>query len=371
MTRLRDDILVSVCFPHADAPQTALARLARLAGILRARYRYWEIVVVNEIGLDPAFEEALIALPNLRHLSVVRGLDTSQRRVVAASEAIGDVVVVTSLDEVDDMDVAAMIDAAQAQGAVILGERGVAAIAEPLIVALGQASGFRASTRDMQTVAIPRTVLNRLLSDPNPILALRFPPRDNTVTVRRVAPRGGEAGRRSRLTDRARASTRLDLLMRMVTEAGPAFLGTVALLSAVMVVGALLFGLYVVAVYLFKAEVAEGWTTLSLAVAGMLSFLGTAVFAICITLRKVAETTRGRTTDYLVAERSSVDLFESVAHALNVDTDGHDPAPAPAAQDHGRAPAAQDHGRVPAAQDHDPAPAAGARDAARQGRGTA
>lgn len=322
--RLRDDILVSVCFSDADDPNMARSRIAPLADALKARYRYWEILIVNETGYEAEFEETLIALPNVRYLSVVRGLDNSQRRVIAASEAIGDIVVITSVHEVEAMDIPAMIDEAQAQSAVILGQRRATAFAEPLIMALGRASGFQASTRDMQTVAFPRTVLNRLLSDPNPVLALRFPPRDNTLTVLRRAPSRQVAALQRAPGNLSRMSSRFDLLMRMVTEAGPSFLSMVALFSALMFVSAVLFAIYVVIIYLVKAEVAEGWTTLSLAISGMLSFLGAALFAICITLRKVAEIIRGRAIDYLVAERSSVDLFESVAHALNVDTDDGD-----------------------------------------------
>mgnify|MGYP001818920614 CR=1 FL=1 len=321
---LRDDILVSVCFSDASDPDLASSRIERVVDQLKSHYRYWEILVVNETGNDKKFIEALTALPNLRHLSVFKGIDNMQRRVVAASEAIGDVVLLTSIHEVDLMDLTAMIDAANEHEAIVLGQRKTAVIAEPLIGALGRASGFEASTRDMQTVAYPRTMLNRLLGNPNPALALRFPPRDNTVRVLRQSPNttvtaiGGKGDRPSRLV------SRFDLLLRMVTDAGPALLGVVALLSAAMFVGALLFTVYVVIVYLTYENVAEGWTTLSLAISGMLSFLGIAFFGLCITLRKMAEIIRGRTVNLLVAEKSSVDLFESVANTLNVDTDASD-----------------------------------------------
>jgi F0F1-type ATP synthase assembly protein I len=117
-------------------------------------------------------------------------------------------------------------------------------------------------------------------------------------------------------------ASRSDLMLRMVTEAGPSLLSAVALFSAFMFVSAVFFAVYVVIIYLTKTDIAEGWTTLSLSISGMLAFLGAALFAICVTLRKAMEIMRGRTIDYLVAERSSVDLFESVSNALNVDTDG-------------------------------------------------
>lgn len=317
---LRADLLVSVCVSDVDDPVAAYDQMMRIAEVLSAEYRYWELLIVNEAGKEAAFEALLMGIPNLRYLSVVHGLDDTQRRVVGASEAIGDIVLITSMREVASMDLQAMIEEAFAEGAVVLGQREAAMLVEPLIVALGLASGFQASTRDMQTAAYPRTVLNRLLSDPNPVLALRFPPRDNRIKVLRRAPRAPLRALRPG-QDRCRWSTRFDLLMRMVTDAGPALLGLIAFLSMLMVVGAILFASYVVIIYLARADVAEGWTTLSLALSGMLGFLGAALFAIAITLRKMAEMLRGRAVDNLVAEQSSVDLFESVAHALNVETD--------------------------------------------------
>lgn len=320
--KLRDDILISVCFTDAYAPDTAVPQIAAIAEMLKNNYRYWEILVVNETGYDTALEEALITVPNVRYLSVVRGLDNSQRRVIAASEAIGDFVVITSVNEANSFDIPAMIDEAQDRNAVVLGQRKAMVMAEPFIAILGRASGFQASTRDMQTITIPRTVLNRLLNDANPVLALRFPPRDNSLTVLRRAPDVKGAVTVHESTWAARTTSRSDLLLRMVTEAGPSLLSAVALFSAFMFVSAVLFAVYVVVIYLTKTDIAEGWTTLSLSISGMLAFLGAALFAICVTLRKAMEIIRGRTVDYLVAERSSVDLFESVSNALNVDTDG-------------------------------------------------
>ncbi len=322
MSQLRDDILVSVCLSDAHNPAPARACLEHLADMLKTRYRYWEILVVNETGHETGFEEMLIALPNLRYLSVARGLDNNQRRVVAASEAIGDIVVITSLHEVASMDIPAMIEQAHANSAVILGLRQATAAVEPVIIALGRASGFQASTKDMQTAAFPRAALNRLLDHPNPVLALRFPPRDTSLTVLRQAQQRREFTAATHPPGfLSRMSTRSDLLMRMVTEAGPSLLSAVALFSVVIFVGAFLFALYVVIVYLTGAGTAEGWVTLSFAISGMLGFVSIALFAISVTLRKMAEIIRGSATDHLITERSSVDLFSSVAHALNVDTD--------------------------------------------------
>ena len=322
LPKLRDDFLVSICFTDATDTDQTNTCLTTLVETLRARYRYWEILIVNEIGYETLFSDTLTSIPNLRYLSVAQGLDDSQRRVVAASEAIGDIVVITSLQEVGYMDIPTMIEKAYTNDAVILGLRQAIAAAEPLIIALGRASGFQASTRDMKTVAYSRTSLNRLLNHPNPLLALRFPPRDTSLSVLRQMPNVDINSVSEPKSGISQAFTRLDLLMRMVTEAGPTLLFSVAMFSAMISFCAVLFMLYVVIVFLVKADVADGWTTLSLTVSGMLCFLGVALFAISITLRKVGESFRGGATDHLISEHSSVDLFEAVANALNVDTEG-------------------------------------------------
>lgn len=315
----KDDILVSVCFSDASYSVTACEQIATLAKSMKSNFRYWEILIVNEIGQESEFEGMLLALPNLRYISVVHGLDSIQRRVVGASEAIGDIVVITSIHELPSMDIPAMIHNAHTNGSVILGQRNSAALVEPLIALLGRASGFRASTRDMQSVAIPRTVLNRLLRDTNPILALRFPPRDNTIKVSYCSPHFSISARAFKQEGSSRLSTRFDLLKRMVIEAGPSILDLIALLSVLMLMGGFFFTLYVVIVYLSDASVTRGWTTLSLAICGLVVFLSTALFGICITLRKLVEIIGATSKDYILSEKSSVDLFNSVANALNIE----------------------------------------------------
>ena len=307
MDRLRDDILASVCILEADDPTLVGAAIGAVVEALRTRFRSWEILIVRETGRDADFDAALAAFPNLRVFSVTPGVDRSQHRFIGASEAIGDVVALTPLNEVGEMDLSAMIKDALAEEAMILGQWRAASLAEPLIAALGRLNGVRASSRDMETAVFPRAVLTRLLADSNPLLALRFPPRDGSVKVLRRSPRPSSTGRMDRAKSAARISDQLGLLARMPAEAGPAFLEKLAILSALIVAGAVLFALYALIAFLTDAKTGGEWTMLSFAIAFLVASHGAAVLGICLALRKLADVVQRGHPRPLVIETSPAD----------------------------------------------------------------
>lgn len=316
---LREDILISLCVTDIRDPGTEAVPVREAARHLAARFRYWELVLIAESGREGDFEGLLSQLPNARLISVVSGLDIAQRRLVAAGESIGDVIMLASIEELGRVEPCQMIEEAQDDSVVVIGQRTRPATGEAVAAALGRISGFIVSTRDMQTAAYPRSVLSRLMRDANPVLALRFPPRDNTVRIRYHPAAEGQA-----FWNRMRGEqigNRMDMLLRLVTDAAPVMLGLIAACSALMFVVSMLFALYTLVVYLVKADVVEGWTTLALALSGSIGFTSFILFGISIALRKLLEILRSSTVDYVVGERSSVDLFETIADQLNVDTD--------------------------------------------------
>ncbi len=314
---IRDDILVSVCLVKPSNKDNTKLCVSNLVEILKANFRYWELILVCDTHLSSDFEQMLAKSKNLRLFSVMPGLDMTQHRVIAAKEAIGDVVMLTSVQEVDQLDIVEMIIKAYGSDAVVVGERNVAALAEPLVLTLGKVSGFLASTRDMQTAALPRSILNRILRYPNPELSLRFMPRGSAIRVLRSKP-AVKGGKSKYSSSPSIWITRLGLLTRMAIEAAPALLILVAVFSVLTFLGSILFSLYVVYVYFMFSDVAAGWTTLSLAISGAGCFLSCTLFAISISLRKLLEMARGQKVDFIISEKSSVDLFENVRSELNI-----------------------------------------------------
>lgn len=221
----RDDILVSVCFASPNDLPNTKACISRLTKILERHFRYWELIVICKSQDMQEFEKTLLKFKNLRLISVISGLDVMQHRVIAAEQAIGDVVVLTTTQEAEQLDIANMISDAHSSNAAVVGERAPAFLAEPFVLALGKASGFLASTRDMQTVSIPRNILNKILRYPNPELSLRFMPSDKTIRVLRSQIFPSALGGQSKISNPvSNWRTRVELLTRMGMEAAPALL---------------------------------------------------------------------------------------------------------------------------------------------------
>lgn len=72
-----------------------------------------------------------------------------------------------------------------------------------------------------------------------------------------------------------------------------------------------LYGLYVLAIYLFKRNVAEGWTTMSMQMTGMFFFLFLILAVLCEYVGRILEETQERPLYFVSAERTSSVLLET------------------------------------------------------------
>ncbi|WP_198402520.1 hypothetical protein [Rhodobacter sp. CZR27] len=313
-TSRREDIFVSVCLPDLPATREAAAGLQRLCGDIAARFRYWEVLLTVPADGAEAYEPLMARIGNIRLLKLRHGTPFYRRRVAGAAEAIGDVVVLTAIDEQPDLDLPAMIEAAAAASAIVIGRRRSRSAMNPLLEALGHSAGFRVSARSMLTAAYPRTLLNKLLAHPDPQLALRFPPMDQalpvlwqTATARRRHRMFGDLGRK------------LGLVQKLLVSSAPRVLALVALLSLLVAGGSLALAVYAVVVWLTFSAVQPGWFTLTLALSLTALFLSIAIFGLSIGVQKMIESLSGALGEDILDERSSVDLFGQVMKELNVE----------------------------------------------------
>ncbi len=315
---LREDVLVSVCFGHLPPEEASFERISAMANELDARFRFREIIVIaNESSRDD-YTGLLQRVDNLRLFTVRDGTGFYRRRVIAADEAIGDVVLMANAAELAYIDFIAMIETAAADQHAVLAIRSVGvvnrALAAPL-VALGRMSGFEVGLRDLQTLAVPRTLLNHLLSHPASDLALRFPPRDVRLPLTFAkAPHDMPALRESGQQHR-----RLVLLQKLLVYVAPSLLMLVTLASAFLAIMGFFYGIYVLGVWVIVDDIASGWLTLS----GMLSltafFLGVSIMGLSLGLQQLLAGAESNDFDGVAHETNRIDLFGKVASELNVD----------------------------------------------------
>lgn len=311
----REDIFVSVCFADVWPSESYLAELANLSKALTAKYRYCEILVVAFAGATVDYQPLISQVANVRLLMVRPGTPFYRRRSAVASEAIGDIVVLASIDEQPTINIIEMIELADVKGSIVIGRRSKAGLMNPTLRALGRSGGFRVDMRDMLTACYPRALLSKLLTHPDRQLALRFPPADASLPV--IWQPGCEGCDRSRSF--RELGRRLSMVHKLLVSSAPRVLALVSLLSLLVVFVALAFAIYVVVVWSILATIQPGWFTTSLVLSLTAAFLGGAVFGLTIGLQKVIESLSGDQIDEIVDERGSVDMFDQAMKELNVE----------------------------------------------------
>lgn len=317
----REDVLVSVCFADVRNVPEQIAAVKRLAEKVDARFRFWEFVVVANADDAAELLPLVNAVANLRLFTVRVGTEHYRKRVVAASEAIGDVVVITSCRELPYLDLVAMVEDAVAKGQIQIGQGTRSSRTERLIgpplATLGRGAGFNVGLRGLQTMAIPRTLLNRILTHPDRDLALRFPPRDGGIGPGTVIARDGGPTPRS-WRDLGR---RITLLQKLLTNLAPRLLFYVSVASALVAVLGLFYLLYAIGSWIVVSELEPGWLTISLMLSFTACFLGCALFGLSLALQYLLALLERDRFDDVVDEVNRVDLFGQVARDLNVEVE--------------------------------------------------
>ncbi len=307
--RRREDLLVSICL--CDAVDTFRPEVVnRIARDLGLRFRYWEILVMVE-----AFEPELFdSVRNLRQLLLPNGTDSYGARALAAVEAIGDVVVLTTTQEAAHLDLATMVENAQDSKSVTVAKRRQTGLLDPLLGYFGTLSGYRVRSRETQSMAFPRPILNTLLTHPDTELTLRFVPAASSVPVLTLPELSQDFPRDFRDFKR-----RLKLLHKLIVAVAPRLLWWVTLLSGGVFLVSLTYMVYAVLAWLTLDEVEPGWLTTSLVLSMTSAFLSTAIFALAIGLQKVIDLLLPDTGPSVLEEKSNVDLFSEVLKELNVE----------------------------------------------------
>lgn len=317
----REDVLVSVCLAELSPGAETFAKLRALAARLDAAFRFREIVLVVDETARAAFLPIIAELANLRLFVVRRGTEYYQRRVIAAEEAIGDLVVIGHLDELARLDLIAFLDLAERENAVAMAFRPARRPIKRLLawpfIALGKLAGFHVDPSDFQSLAVPRTALNLLLAHEEPRLALRFPPRDPRIAVEWLRT-GENVESRTAFIGLAR---RAQLFQTLLVHLTPAVLSLVSLTSALLAALGLAYGAYVGVVALVKEALAPGWLTTNAMLAASAAFMGFSTLGLSLGLQYLLrQQARGRAAP-APEEVNQVDLYAQVAFDLNVAQD--------------------------------------------------
>lgn len=315
----REDVVVSVCFSDLPTCEVTFQTVRDVAAALDQAYRFREIILVVDDNQRAAFLELVAQVPNLRLFVVRHSTEYYDRRVIAAEEAIGDLVVIGNVDEIAHMDVLAFLDHAEQANAITLAHRPARRPVKHLLawpfIALGRLAGFKVDPSDFQTTAMPRTLLNLVLAHDEPRLALRFPPRDPRLPLAHFRSEQNVATRTAFLDLPRRAQ----LLQTLLVYLTPTILSVVALSSTILTLVGLAYAAYIIGALIVVDTLAPGWLTTSAMLAVSAVFMGMSTLGLSLGMQHLLKQQRRNKADLVSEEINRIDLFQQVAFDLNVD----------------------------------------------------
>lgn len=313
----RGDYLCSFSFVDEGNVVAELTRLGALAVELETRYQYFELVYVVAERHREKIQNAATLLSNARNLRILlvnNDMNFYRRRVVAASEAIGDVVVLSAISELAALDISALADQTFESGQTIMARRAQRAAFLPVWHwMMAAVSPYKVNARDLRTLSFPRTHLNEMLGRPTLVIDLRFEAKQSIRRFQRVLVNAKGIPFRG-----PGFGERVELLGELVTVSAPRLLKTYAALSFVTAGLALAYALYAITLFLVGTPLAPGWFTTALAQGGSVTFLAVGFCLISLGMADVVERLTGRTRSAIVDEIANINFFRDIAD-LNVE----------------------------------------------------
>ncbi len=315
---LREDILLSICLPDLAPAAATAPQLMELLEKVSRTFRFWELIVIADSQTAEQFDPLIARFQTTRILEVNPATAQLRRRTLAAAEAIGDIVVLSTLDELGTIDIMQYIDLAQEDNAIVIGESvSRSRSADGITDALGRLSGFQVQLGTLHTSAFPRRLLSRLQASAERDLAMRFPPRSDSLPVIRI-PANANYRPPSRKGNLLR---RIGLIQQLLVNGAPRILSFVAVLSALVLLASIFLVIYAIGVLVTVKGVQPGWFSSTVVISLTAAFLALAIFGLAIGLRRLIDLLQDPVVEEVLSERGGSDLFSKVRSDLNIETD--------------------------------------------------
>lgn len=321
------DLFVSVVAPLRDDADIVAPFVDETIAMLKAHYLHYELLLVDDGSSDDTVRavDALLAKhDSIRLIRLSRSFGTEVAIAAGLDAAIGDFVAVMLPDSDPPALVPRMVEQSRQGAGVVFGIRQDRA-GEPLLLRLG-AGLFYGLVSRLLGLNIPRNSTHfRVLSRQAVNAVVRI--KDRNRYLRTLSSYVGYSNqsisydlvrrRPKRRTKSLRDSLLLALGIIVSNSLQPLYLAV--LVGIVVVIANVLFLGYVVAIYLFKRQVAEGWTTQSF----MLGLMFGAVSLLCTVVAAYLGRLLGENQDrplyFVHEERASA--VPPAAERVNIVTD--------------------------------------------------
>ncbi len=319
------DSLVSIAVIARGRTEEIEAVVRRAATYLEDNFEFFEVLVVvgaSEFDRHQKSYETLLEIRNARCLVLRDGIGDYRAAVIAATESIGDLVLILQADEAEMLDLSTVFEAALAHGGSVVLRRmqRAGAVAGLLGRLLSRVSGYDVDPRFLRSAVHSRAHIGRISSRADRDIALRFAPMAGTggAEVRVLDVEPGQGGGR-----RVSALNRMGNAMEVMANSPPHLLRFLAAASFLVSIGALAYFVYAIALFVFGADLQPGWLTTSVAISGSTAFIALALGGISTALYQILNLLRDETGDEILRELNNTDLFREFRR-VNVETIGKD-----------------------------------------------
>lgn len=310
--------LISICLiwesPKATNPSSQIEKLCEE---IAREYEFFEVLLlINERDFDNN-KHVLPKNNNLRFVISRVFDDYYAKRTICAKESIGDIVVVTNINELEFLNFCDLINTALKNDSIIITKLTKAPVLEkifsPFFLFLGKILRLELKIGILKTIIYPRTKLNTILNQDYEDLKLRFPPSNLDLNVSVISPSS------SIYKGYSDFNSRLSLVYKLLLHLTPILLRHLTLVSGLGILISFAYLLYTFGVYLLIDNIQSGWLTLSLSISGTALFLTSATFVLSISIQHILHSTNKEANMSSTYEIGSIDIYKNIKKDLNIE----------------------------------------------------
>ena len=307
-----DDVLISVTIPDYYISDHNVGLVIDLADRLDQEYKFWEVLIVAESSGNDEYSNILSNVGNIRIIQVNQYTDFYLKRSIGAMEAIGDIVILTSISEINYINIIELINRVNETASLVMVESSKSYLFDPILKLIGRVAGFRVSLKYFLTSGYPRSIIGQLVRQSQSQVGLRFPP---TYLGKPETIVSSNSFRRSRQS----LPRRINLAQDLLFSAAPRLLSYMGSLSIIVLLCSIFYSIYAVVAWALFESVQEGWLTTSLVQSLGLGFTAIALFALSAGLKQLLAIDSENLHDCIVGEYSSVDTYQRIKDDINVE----------------------------------------------------
>lgn len=304
---MRSDFLVSVCVVDENNPHLVGVHLSEIIKKISEKFEYYEVLyVVNERYRDliSKMDDQFSQLKNLRIVLIADHIQYYHRRLIAAREAIGDVVTIFDCEELSVEELCGKLCESKDKDEILAGWCAKKMSGRWIYRLLSLTSHYSVAAEAARTIIIPREWLNALLVRRSAVLDLRFqaclPPTHYRYFD--VLKKGNKDHGISR---------KYEILKEIILCDMPRYLKGYALVGSFVVLGAIFYLAYAVVVFMTYRQVQPGWFSNTVIQAGSIAFVAGGMSILSYALVLILDILQGSSNQDIVAEIYEASFFNN------------------------------------------------------------